>query len=99
MESEYITGGSCLSSRRRDQFLSYLIPALNLLPYQLVEILFARGLVKILFATETFAMVSHYDLRSLLCLDTVRTLLAGRQYARQMRRIFGHSKTRRTQLP
>lgn len=26
---------------------------------QLVEILFARGLVKILFATETFAMVRH----------------------------------------
>lgn len=25
--------------------------------FQLVEILFARGLVKILFATETFAMV------------------------------------------
>jgi antiviral helicase SKI2 len=26
---------------------------------QVVEILFARGLVKILFATETFAMVCH----------------------------------------
>jgi len=30
---------------------------LNEMIIQLVEILFARGLVKILFATETFAMV------------------------------------------
>ena len=29
---------------------------------QLVEILFARGLVKVLFATETFAMVSSSEL-------------------------------------
>lgn len=29
---------------------------------QIVEILFARGLVKVLFATETFAMVSLFTI-------------------------------------
>jgi len=39
--------------------VSHHFPASQLLtyPHQVVEILFARGLVKILFATETFAMV------------------------------------------
>ena len=35
---------------------------------EVVELLFGRGLVKVLFATETFAMVSLYviDLRKIL---------------------------------
>lgn len=39
--------------------VSHHVPASQLLiyPHQVVEILFARGLVKVLFATETFAMV------------------------------------------
>lgn len=37
----------------------------------MVELLFARGLVKVLFATETFAMVS----------DAFSPLMKGRQYA------------------
>ena len=40
-------------SRRRDHSWKYSPP----LVFQVVEILFARGLVKVLFATETFAMV------------------------------------------
>lgn len=41
--------------------VSHHFPVSQLLiyPRQVVEILFARGLVKILFATETFAMVRN----------------------------------------
>ena len=43
------------SSRRWAR--SNVLVAILLIGLQVVEILFARGLVKVLFATETFAMV------------------------------------------
>lgn len=55
-----------------------------------MELLFARGLVKVLFATETFAMVlvtlcpGKYD---------VDTAFIGSEYARTMRRLFSYPET------
>lgn len=49
----------------------------------MVELLFARGLVKVLFATETFAMV---------CLSTV-PLITGRQHACENSSILRDKKT------
>ena len=43
------------SSKRWER--SNVLVAILLIGLQVVEILFARGLVKVLFATETFAMV------------------------------------------
>lgn len=54
---------------------------------EVVEILFARGLVKVLFATETFAMVR-------LFLSSLKALLifpSGCQYACEIGRVLWHS--------
>src|SRR5260370_16228657 len=64
--------------------------------FQVVEILFARGLVKVLFATETFAMVK-YSL-AICCCRTVAHSLLGCQYASEIGRLLLHTHTRRTQL-
>jgi hypothetical protein len=50
---------------------------------EMVEILFARGLVKVLFATETFAMVHQ----------SVFVLITGRQYACENCGIFRDQET------
>ena len=42
----------------------------KLIPVQVVELLFGRGLVKVLFATETFAMVSVRILSSVFHLTS-----------------------------
>lgn len=54
---------------------------------EIVELLFARGLVKTLFATETFAMVLFLDFHLTL---TANTLSTGRQYASQERCVLDH---------
>ena len=50
------------SSRRYAQSLHPVISIL-IACLQIVELLFARGLVKVLFATETFAMVREFPPR------------------------------------
>lgn len=56
---------------------------------EVVELLFARGLVKVLFATETFAMVCRLNIH--ICTRTEH-LMSGSKHARQMRRLFTHQK-------
>lgn len=76
-------------------------PLTLVLAAQMVELLFARGLVKVLFATETFAMVRPSP-RSLSASSRALLTLsqrAGCQHAGQVRRVLGHPQARRAQLP
>ncbi len=57
--------------------------------FQLVEILFSRGLVKVLFATETFAMVRPFDRYD----EDFPTFPLGRKYASQVCGFFHDSQT------
>ncbi len=56
---------------------------------KVVEILFSRGLVKVLFATETFAMVklSYPSIVDLIFMSP------GRKHARALRRLLQPSET------
>lgn len=54
---------------------------------EIVEILFARGLVKVLFATETFAMVILLPGPGHPLLTRIET---GRQHACKVRRLLRH---------
>ena len=62
---------------------------------EVVEILFARGLVKVLFATETFAMVRTIIQSFIAPTDA----WSGCQHARQMRGVLAHQEARRAQYP
>jgi antiviral helicase SKI2 len=55
---------------------------------EVVEILFARGLVKVLFATETFAMVGFFPL-VVMIIDGSNS---GGEYASKMRRFLKYTE-------
>jgi antiviral helicase SKI2 len=62
---------------------------------EVVEILFARGLVKVLFATETFAMVSIMSSCHDYCFHDIR----GREHARKVRGFLPYTEARWSQFP
>ncbi len=85
----YITVDCCQLSRVRVRPNGWSVRLTALRLTEVVELLFARGLVKVLFATETFAMVSITAAAHLP--DLTRAGVAGCQHASQERRLLGYS--------